>query len=86
MGGGEIKSTPGVARRTSAIHGQTLCPGSCPPSPGFALELFYLNIISITKHSLVTPNLPEVACLIAERRRPFDQVYTLRVPTALTSI
>jgi hypothetical protein len=35
-GGGEIRPTPGVELRTFAIHGQTLVPGRCPPSPGLA--------------------------------------------------
>ena len=79
-GGGEIKSTPGVEWRTSAIHGQTLWPGSWPPSPGLAPWAILIWISSaLTKYSLVTPNLPEAACLIADRRRsPFSSgVYLL---------
>ena len=35
-GGGEIKVTPGTENRNLAINGDTLSPGSWPPSPGFA--------------------------------------------------
>ena len=31
-----MSPTPGVECLTSAIFSSTLCPGSCPPSPGFA--------------------------------------------------
>src|ERR1041385_2967095 len=37
-GGGEMRPTPAVEWRVFAIHGYTLCPGSCPPSPGFARD------------------------------------------------
>src|SRR6478672_1837447 len=35
-GGGLMRATPGVEKRTLAIQGQTLWPGSWPPSPGLA--------------------------------------------------
>ena len=35
-GGGDIKPTPFVECLTFAITASTLCPGSWPPSPGFA--------------------------------------------------
>ena len=40
MWGGEIKPTPGVECLILAIYLSTLWPGSCPPSPGFALGPF----------------------------------------------
>ena len=33
---GEIRSVPGDALRASATFSETLRPGRCPPSPGFA--------------------------------------------------
>lgn len=35
-GGGEMRETPGVEWRIRAMSASTLCPGSWPPSPGFA--------------------------------------------------
>src|SRR2546426_1763875 len=68
-GGGEIRPTPGVEYRVLAIHGYTLCPGSWPPSPGFApCEILICRSSALTRYSLVTPNRPEATCLIAERR------------------
>src|SRR3954464_14048829 len=67
-GGGLIRATPGVECRTLAIQGQTLWPGSCPPSPGLAPCAILIWISSeLTRYSLVTPNRPEATCLIALR-------------------
>src|SRR3954453_885 len=67
-GGGEIRPTPGVEYRTSAIHGYPFCPASWPPSPGFApwAILIWMSV-QLTRYSLVTPNRPDATCLIAER-------------------
>ena len=35
-GGGEMRPTPSVVPRHSAMYAETLCPGSSPPSPGLA--------------------------------------------------
>src|SRR6185436_20972833 len=72
-GGGEINPTPGVAYRTFATHGYTLCPGSCPPSPGLApCAILIWRSLALTRYSLVTPNRPDATCLIALRREsPF---------------
>ena len=72
-GGGEIRPTPGVEWRVLAIHGYTLWPGSCPPSPGLAPWAILICRSSLfTRYSLVTPNRPEATCLTADRRRsPF---------------
>src|ERR687894_1056517 len=68
-GGGEISPTPGVEYRVLAIHGYTLVPGSCPPSPGLApWEILICRSSALTRYSLVTPNRPDATCLIAERR------------------
>src|SRR6516165_6446251 len=67
-GGGLISPTPGVECRTLAIQGQTLWPGSCPPSPGLApCAILICNSSALTRYSLVTPNRPEATCLIALR-------------------
>ncbi len=54
----------------------TLCPGSCPPSPGLAPCAILICITSeLTRYSAVTPNRPEATCLIAERMEsPFGNV------------
>src|SRR5258705_6192481 len=72
-GGGEIRPTPGVEYRVLAIHGYTLCPGSCPPSPGLApCAILICRSSALTRYSLVTPNRPDATCLIADRREsPF---------------
>ena len=65
-GGGLISPTPGVEYRTLAIQGQTLWPGSCPPSPGLApWAILICSSSALTRYSLVTPNRPEATCLIA---------------------
>src|SRR5215469_9283943 len=67
-GGGLIRPTPGVEYRTLAIQGQTLCPGSWPPSPGLApWAILIWSSSAETRYSLVTPNRPEATCLIALR-------------------
>src|SRR5487761_1582020 len=69
-GGGEIRPTPGGAYLGFAVHGYTLCPGSCPPSPGLApCAILICRSSALTRYSLVTPNLPLATCLTAERRR-----------------
>src|SRR6516164_10161408 len=74
-GGGEIRPTPGVEYRVLAIHGYTLCPGSCPPSPGLAPCAILICITSeLTKYSAVTPKRPDATCFIAERiESPFGK-------------
>src|ERR1700722_17853119 len=68
-GGGEISPTPGVDRRVLAIHGYTLLPGSCPPSPGLAPWAILIWISSaLIRYWLLTPKRPEATCLIALRR------------------
>ena len=67
-GGGEIKPTPGVECRVFAIHGSTLWPGSCPPSPGLApCAILICSSSELTRNSLVTPNRPDATCLMALR-------------------
>src|SRR4051812_31638369 len=69
-GGGEIRPTPGVECRVLAIHGYTLWPGSCPPSPGLApCAILICRSSALVRYSDVTPNRPDATCLIAERRR-----------------
>src|SRR5918996_6018528 len=72
-GGGEISPTYGVAYRVLAIHGYTLGPGSCPPSPGLApCAILICRSVAFTRYSLVTPNRAEATCLMALRREsPF---------------
>src|SRR5579864_1924736 len=72
-GGGEINPTPGVECRVLAIHGYTLCPGSCPPSPGLApWAILIWRSSALTRYSDVTPKRPEATCLTALRREsPF---------------
>src|SRR3954469_4641795 len=69
-GGGLIRPTPGVEYRVLAIHGYTLWPGSCPPSPGLApWAILIWRSSALVRYSDVTPNRPEATCLMAERRR-----------------
>src|ERR1700743_1632239 len=69
-GGGEIRPTPGVEDLVLAIHGDTLWPGSWPPSPGLApWAILICSSSALTRYSLVTPNRPDATCLTAERRR-----------------
>ena len=54
-----MSPTPGVEYRVPAIHGYTLCPGSCPPSPGFApCAILIWRSSAFTRYSLVTPKRP----------------------------
>src|SRR5229473_2991512 len=65
-GGGEINPTPGVEWRTLAMILSTLCPGSWPPSPGFAPCAILICIMSeLTRYSVVTPKRPETVGLLA---------------------
>src|SRR3954467_13179082 len=67
-GGGLIRPTPGVEWRTLGIHGHTLWPGSCPPSPGLAAcAILIWSSSALTRYSLVTPKRPEATCLILLR-------------------
>ncbi|MNC89820.1 hypothetical protein D3C83_58180 [compost metagenome] len=64
-GGGEMSSTPGVEKRSSAMYSETLRPGSCPPSPGFApWAILICSISALARYSAVTPKRPEATCLI----------------------
>jgi hypothetical protein len=56
-----------------AIHGYTLEPGSCPPSPGFApCDILIWISSALTRYSLVTPKRADATCLIALRfQSPF---------------
>ena len=66
-GGGEISVTPGVAWRSRAISSETLKPGSCPPSPGFAPWAILISISrQWLRYSAVTPKRAEAICLVAE--------------------
>ena len=63
-----MRPTPGVEWRTRAMTASTLCPGSWPPSPGFApWAILIWTSSALTRYSAVTPNRPEATCLIAER-------------------
>src|SRR6266581_5131052 len=69
-GGGEISPTPGVECLVLAIHGYTLAPGSCPPSPGLApCAILICRSVALTRYSLVTPKRPDATCLTALRRQ-----------------
>src|SRR4030095_9966731 len=69
-GGGEIRPTPGVEWRTSAIQGYTLWPGSWPPSPGFApWAILICSSSAVTGYSLVTPKRARGHRLDAAARR-----------------
>src|ERR1700689_2075213 len=69
-GGGEMRPTPGVECRGRAIQGETLWPGSSPPSPGLApWAILICRSSAFTRYSLVTPKRPEATCLMALRRR-----------------
>ena len=52
-----------------AIHGQTLGPGSWPPSPGLApCAILIWMSAEFVRYSAVTPKRPEATCLMALRR------------------
>ena len=66
-GGGEINVTPATVCLNVAIRPVTLCPGNCPPSPGFApCATLICNSSALLKYAGVTPNLPDATCLILE--------------------
>ena len=66
-GGGLMSVTPGVECRSLAIRLVTLKPGNCPPSPGLAPWAILISISrQLFRYSAVTPNRPELICLIAE--------------------
>ena len=45
----------------------TFVPGSSPPSPGFApWAILICSSSAFVKYHMVTPNLPEATCLIAD--------------------
>src|SRR5919106_1340632 len=67
-GGGEIRPTPGVERRTRAMFSSTLWPGSWPPSPGLApWAILICRSSALTRYSADTPKRPDATCLMAER-------------------
>ena len=48
------------------MSSETLCPGSCPPSPGLEPCAILISIsLALTRYSAVTPNRAEAICLIA---------------------
>ena len=50
-----------------AISRSTLCPGSCPPSPGLApWAILIWSSLALTRYRLVTPKRPLATCLIFE--------------------
>ncbi len=52
------------------MDGDTLWPGSWPPSPGLAPWAILIWMSSaLTRYSEVTPNRPDATCLMALRRR-----------------
>src|SRR5256885_1668897 len=66
-GGGEINATPGCVCRRRAISAVTLCPGSCPPSPGFEpCAILIWSSSAKLAYSGVTPNRPLATCLIRQ--------------------
>src|SRR6266436_5335257 len=54
-GGGEIRPTPGVERRTRAMFSSTLWPGNWPPSPGLApCAILICRSSALTRYSAET--------------------------------
>ena len=50
-----------------AIYSSTFLPGNSPPSPGLApCDIFICNSSELVRYLIVTPNLPEATCLIAD--------------------
>ena len=50
------------------MYSETLCPGSWPPSPGFAPCAILIWIWSAdVRYAAVTPKRPDATCLIFER-------------------
>jgi hypothetical protein len=63
-----MRPTPGMEWRIFAMYSDTLCPGSCPPSPGLAPWAILIWMSSaFTRYSAVTPNRPAATCLMADR-------------------
>ncbi len=57
--------TPGVERRRVAMRGETLWPGSWPPSPGLApWAILISSSVALARYSAVTPKRPEATCLM----------------------
>src|SRR6266487_2119658 len=66
-GGGEISVTPGIECRVFAMIASTLCPGSCPPSPGFApWAILICSSLALTRYSAVTPKRADATCSIKQ--------------------
>src|ERR1051325_4499432 len=64
-GGGEMSGTPGTEWRRRAISAVTLCPGSCPPSPGFEPWAILISSSSARiRYCVVTPKRADATCLI----------------------
>src|SRR5207244_915288 len=64
-GGGEMSGTPGTECRRRAISAVTLCPGSCPPSPGFEPWAILISSSSARiRYCVVTPKRADATCLI----------------------
>mmetsp|Transcript_74396 Transcript_74396/g.215042 ORF Transcript_74396/g.215042 Transcript_74396/m.215042 type:complete len:245 (+) Transcript_74396:2543-3277(+) len=83
-GGGEMRPTPGVALRVSAIMPMTLWPGSSPPSPGFApCASLICNSSAFAKYSAVTPKRPEATCLILERTESPSKISQAALPISI---
>ena len=56
---------PGTACRSRAMSSVTLCPGSCPPSPGLAPCTILISSSSArTRYSVVTPKRADATCLM----------------------
>mmetsp|Transcript_70126 Transcript_70126/g.168090 ORF Transcript_70126/g.168090 Transcript_70126/m.168090 type:complete len:259 (+) Transcript_70126:974-1750(+) len=82
-GGGEMRPTPGVALRVSAILPMTLWPGSSPPSPGLApCASLIWSSSALARYSAVTPKRPEATCLILERKESPAAISHLAPPAS----
>src|SRR5207244_3352297 len=80
-GGGEIRGTPGTECRRRAISAVTLCPGSCPPSPGFDPWAILISSSSArTRYCVVTPKRPEATCSRTRQDPRQDRPVRLRSP------
>ena len=91
VGGGEIRGTPALLLRKLAMYGDTFLPGSCPPSPGLApCATLISSCAAPIRNAVVTPNLPEATCRIAEVamspfRKPLRWGNVLLFPSASAS-
>ncbi len=64
-GGGEMSGVPGSVCRIVAMYGDTLCPGSWPPSPGFEpCAILISSSHAAARYGGVTPNRPDATCLM----------------------